>query len=37
MDKSTFGRVTLSILVFINNVKIGMIYGLFVEAFKLGS
>jgi len=29
--------VGLSILVFINNVKIGMIYGLFVEAFKLGS
>jgi hypothetical protein len=25
------------VLIFINNVKIGMIYGFFVEAFKLGS
>jgi hypothetical protein len=24
-------------LIFVNNLKIGMIYGFFVEAFKLGS
>jgi hypothetical protein len=30
-------RRTDKILSFINNVKIGMLYGFFVEAFKLGS
>jgi hypothetical protein len=36
-NKSTTYKQIYHGLVFINNVKIGMIYGFFVEAFKLGS
>lgn len=33
----SYSRKIDKILSFINNVKIGMLYGFFVEAFKLGS
>jgi hypothetical protein len=37
INKSTHDKISYHILMFINNVKIGMTYGFFVEAFKLGS
>jgi hypothetical protein len=37
INKSTYYKKIYRILMFINNVKIGMTYGFFVEAFKLGS
>ena len=36
-NKNNTYKKMYHVLVFINNVKIGMIYGFFVEAFKLGS
>jgi hypothetical protein len=36
-NKNTHSKKIYHVLIFINNVKIGMIYGFFVEAFKLGS
>lgn len=36
-DENAKYRKIYQVLLFINNVKIGMIYGFFVEAFKLGS
>jgi len=36
IKNTNYGKI-YQILIFINNVKIGMIYGFFVEAFKLGS
>jgi hypothetical protein len=36
-NKSTNYKKLYHVLIFINNVKIGITYGFFVEAFKLGS
>lgn len=35
--KTTLSKRGYRILIFFNNLKIGVLYGLFVEAFKLGS
>jgi hypothetical protein len=36
-NKNTNYKKIYHVLIFINNVKIGITYGFFVEAFKLGS
>jgi hypothetical protein len=36
-NPTLFYKKISQFLLFINNLKIGMIYGFFVEAFKLGS
>ena len=35
--KNVWYKNVSKFLMFVNNLKIGMIYGFFVEAFKLGS